>query len=121
MKLIRILSIFLKYSFGGEGSACRTWVILEISKLLETQTRPIGLMFRCVQFWASFLTESNLLPMLVMVMFSMSFTSYSIPRAVNLLTQSRLFSRQYRRSVSLIGPILMTFVLLKLIFKPDLW
>ena len=38
--------------------------------------------------------------------------SYSIPREVKEVTQSKLFSLQNLRSVSLMGPILMTFVLL---------
>ena len=43
-----------------------------------------------------------------------------MPSAVNWCTQSKLFSRQYLRSVSLIFPIRMTFVFVMFTWRPDL-
>ena len=43
-----------------------------------------------------------------------------MPSAVNWCTQSKLFSRQYLQSVSLIFPICMTFVFVMFTLRPDL-
>ena len=58
IKSIRILSIFRRYSLGGVGRACRTCVTLEISKLLATQTRPMGVILLYIQFWTNFFIDS---------------------------------------------------------------
>ena len=85
MKAI-IFCLSLKGNLRGVGRACKTWVILEISRLLATQTRPMGVMFLWVQFCTINFIDSSLFSILRVVIFIMFLTSYSIPKAVKLLT-----------------------------------
>ena len=107
-------------SLSGDGNAKRTWVILDNTGLFKMVTLPMGVIFLQVQALTICLMESSFTDIFALVIFSIVRTSYSMPSAVNLVTQPRLFSLPNRLSDSLMFPILITFVFVMLIFKPDL-
>ena len=116
-----ICSMLLKYSVFGEGRVCNTCIIFERMRLLKIVTLPIREIFLLIQTCINLFMDSILLLMLSSVIPCKSKTLYSIPSATKTCTHSRSFSRQKRRSVSRIGPIQITFVLLIFILRPDFW
>ena len=93
-----------------DGRDNRTWVILEINKLLIITIFPNGvrnLPFQvCIGFCISFTFNS----IFVSVIFSKSFMLYVIPRDTNSCDQSNFRSSQRIAPLSLHPPILITFV-----------
>ena len=119
MKSRAIFSISFIKGLCGDGNDCRMCIILESIKLLKIVTLPIGDIFLHDQVHINFFMDSIFNEMLCSVILFKFKTSYSIPSTVNEFTHSKLFSPQKRRSVSRIGPILITLVLCMFIFKPD--
>ena len=86
-------------------------VILDSMRLFNTHTLQIGVMFLQPHECITYFVESNLFSTFKVVISSILSVLHVIPRAVKTFTQSKLFSLKNLLCVSLIGPILMTFVL----------